>query len=362
MSSNLPFAMIPRLIPVLMIAAATAQEPATVRTIAPAPAPGARSFELPGRTEPIEQARIFSRATGTVKERPVDIGDRVQEGDILAVIDIPEIDQELETAKAAVEQAVARAEIARRTAKRSAGLAEAKAVSKEESEQREASAAELEAAVRMTRAEVRRLEELQKFAVVRAPFRATVVARRIDRGDFVRGDSATTSEWAFHLARLNQLRFAVAATPDVALRLTPEAEASVRFPELPGKAFPAKVTRSSNFFDTASGTMRVELILDNADLALPAGLTGTVAFKLPPAAGTFLLPNNTLVLREGKSTIALVEDGKVKFIDVLPGRNLGPQMELTSAALKPDSQVIVSPNAMLKEGDPVTASPLVAGR
>jgi RND family efflux transporter MFP subunit len=350
--------MIARTLPFLFLATAAAQEAATVRTVVPAPATAARSFDLPGRTEPVEQARVFSRATGVVKERPVDIGDRVKEGDTLAVIDIPEIDQELEAAKASVDQAAARAEIARSTATRATGLLNSKAVSKEEAEQQQASAAELEAAVRAAKAEVARLEELQKFAVVKAPFQATIAARRIDRGDFVRGDSAAITEWMFHLVRLNQLRFAVGATPDVALRLSAETEATVIFAELPGRSFPAKVSRSSNLFDTATGTMRVELLLENPDFTLPAGLTGTATFSLPPAPGTFLLPNNTLVLREGKSQVAVVEEGKMKLIDVLPGRNLGPQMEITSAALKPDSQVIVSPNAMLRPGDPVTASPL----
>jgi membrane fusion protein (multidrug efflux system) len=353
--------MIPRTISTLLLASSSlfAQEPVAVKVVSPIPATQARVYDLPGRTEPVEQARIFSRATGTVKERPVDIGDRVKAGDTLAVIDIPEIDRELESAKASVDQAIARANSARSTANRSAGLAEARAVSKEESEQREASAAELEAAVRVARAEVSRLEELQKFGVVRAPFDGTVAGRRIDVGDFVRGDSSTTSEWAFQMMRINQLRFAVGATPDVALRLTPETEAAVRFTELPGRTFPAKVSRSSKSFDTATGTMRVELLLENADFTLPAGLTGTVAFNLVPAQGTFLLPNNTLVLREGKSTVALSEDGKVKFIEVMPGRNLGQQLEITSAALKPESQVIVSPNAMLRAGDSVNASPLV---
>jgi membrane fusion protein (multidrug efflux system) len=246
--------MIARTLPILLIASAFAQEATTVRTVIPVPAAESRAFDLPGRTEPVEQARIFSRATGTVKERPVDIGDRVKAGDTLAVIDIPDIDRELEAAKASVDQAVARAEIARSTSNRTAGLLNSQAVSKEEAEQRQASAAELEAAVRAAKAEVGRLEELQNFAVVKAPFQATIAARRIDRGDFVRGDSATTSEWMFHIVRLNQLRFAVGATPDVALRLTPETEATVKFAELPGRPFPAKVSRSSKLFDTATGT------------------------------------------------------------------------------------------------------------
>jgi membrane fusion protein, multidrug efflux system len=335
-----------------------AQEPASVRVVSPLPATEARNYDLPGRTEPVEQARIFSRATGTVSERPVDIGDLVKTGDTLAVIDIPEIEQELESAKASVDQALARVEIARSNAARSEDLLKARAVSTEESEERRASAAELEAALRVTKAEVARLEELRKFAIVRAPFDGVIVGRRIDRGDFVRGDSATTSEWAFHLMRIDQLRFAIAATPDAALRFTTDTEATVRFSELPGKTFPGKIKRSSKSFDTASGTMRVELLLDNPDLLLPAGLTGTASFKLAPAPGTYLLPSNALILREGKSLVSLVEDGKVKPVEVLPGRNLGPQVEVTSAALKTDSQVIVSPNAMLRPGDAVIANPL----
>src|SRR5688572_686580 len=98
--------MIARTLPILLIASAFAQEATTVRPAVPVPAAESRTFDLPGRTEPVEQARIFSRATGTVKERPVDIGDRVKAGDTLAVIDIPDIDRELEAAKASVDQAV----------------------------------------------------------------------------------------------------------------------------------------------------------------------------------------------------------------------------------------------------------------
>jgi membrane fusion protein (multidrug efflux system) len=162
----------------------------------------------------------------------------------------------------------------------------------------------------------------------------------------------------FQLIRINQLRFAVGATPDVALRLKQGTEASVRFSELPGRSFPAKVSRSSMAFDTTSGTMRLELLLDNADLALPSGYTGTVSFNLAPAAGTFLLPTNTLLSKEGKTSVATVKDGKLVFVDVMPGRNLGPKIEVTSASLTTDSKVVVSPNALLKPGDPVNATDL----
>jgi RND family efflux transporter MFP subunit len=353
--------MITRVLPVFAVAfttAAPAREPAVVRTVTPTPAAASHSYELPGRTEPFEQARVFSRATGVVKERPVDIGDHVNEGDTLAVIDIPEIVQQLAAAKAARDQAGARADAARLAAARVEKLLAQNAISAEDGEQRLSLAAIAEAAVRSAEAEVKRLETIREFSIVRAPFPATVAARRIDRGDFVRGDSAASSDWAFHLVRLDKLRFAVGATPDIALRLAQGAKAKVTFPELPGQEFPAAVSRSSDVFDLASGTMRVELLLENPDFALPAGLTGRATFVLPPPPGTWLLPNNALVLRDGKALVATVADGAFKFVDILPGRNLGPVMEVTSAALAADTQVIVSPNAMLRPGDAVKAQPL----
>jgi membrane fusion protein, multidrug efflux system len=343
-------------------AAASAGEPAPVRTVLPVPATGARTYELPGRTEPIEQARVFSRATGVVKERPVDIGDRVRAGDTLAVIDIPEIIQQLEATKASRDQAAARADAARLAAGRADRLLGQNAISAEDGEQRLSLAAIADAAVRTAEAEVKRLETIKEFAVVRAPFPATIAARRIDRGDFVRGDSAAAADWAFHLVRLDRLRFAVAATPDVAMRLARGTPASVTFSELPGRDYPASVDRASALFDPASGTMRVELLLENPDYALPAGLTGRAVFRLPPPPGTWLLPANTLVVREGRSFVATAADGKLDFAEVLPGRNLGPSVEVTSAALAADTPVILSPNAMLRPGDPVAPGPMQASK
>ena len=226
----------------------------------------------------------------------------------------------------------------------------------EESEQRVSSADEAEAALRLARADLAKAEEMQKFSTVAAPFDGTISARNFDRGDRMRGDSSTSEGWLYRLSRLVTLRFVISATPDLALRLNEQSEASVRFNELPGQVFTAKLSGYSRVFDIASGTMRVEFLIDNKDLLLPAGLTGIAGFKLPPAKGTYLLPNNTLVLRQGKSLVALVKDGKVNYQEVLTGKNFGPSLEIISAALTPDSAVIVNPNAMLKEGEAVDAT------
>jgi membrane fusion protein, multidrug efflux system len=313
-----------------------------------------RVFEVPGHTEPAEEAKIFCRATGTVRERKVDIGDQVKTGDILAIIDAPEIDKQVEAAEAAVDVAAAQARIARSNSKRSATLLKSRAVSSEEAEQLTSTAEQAEAALRLTKAELGRLIAVQGFASIRAPFDATVVARKIDHGVQVRGDSATAEAWLFHLVRINLLRVVIEAAPNLALRLANGHAATVRFDELPGKSFPVNVSRSSQQIDRASGTMRVELLLKNDDRTLPAGLTGMVSFTLEPIAETYLLPTNALLNCSGKSLVALADQGKVKFIEVSQGRNLGENVEVTSAALAGTS-VIVSPNAMLREGDAVEA-------
>ncbi|OAM88738.1 efflux RND transporter periplasmic adaptor subunit [Termitidicoccus mucosus] len=330
----------------------------TVRTVAPSTATASRVYQIPGRTEPYEAVSVYTRATGIVRERKFDIGDMVRAGDVLATVDAPEIDRAVESARAAVDQAIAREKNARVLAGRSTNLLGARAISLEESEQRTTTATETEAAVRAARAELARLEELQKFATVRAPFDAVVSARNFDRGDHVRGDAAATDGWLYRVARIDRLRFAINASPDIALRLAVGAEATVRFNEMPGRVFTAQVARFSRVFDTASGTMRVELLLENPDFILPAGLTGTAAFELAPSPGTFVVPTNTLVVDRGRTTIAVVNGGRVAFSEVRPGRNLGPSIEVTSGALAADTAVIVNPNAMLRAGDPVDVLPM----
>jgi len=333
-----------------------AQEPATVHTVLPAPATVASGYELPGRTEPLASATLFTRATGIVHERKFDIGDPVKAGDVLAVIDAPELDRAVDAARATVDLATTRAKTASQMAARSARLLSSRALSQDESEQRLSSADESQAALEVAKAELARLEELQKFTTVRAPFAGTISARNFDRGDRMRGDAATSEGWLYRLVRLDTLRFVISATPDLALRLSNESEAAVRFTELPGRVFTAKLSRSSTVFDTSSGTMRAEFLIDNKDLLLPAGLTGLAAFNLPPPAGTVILPTSTLVLRQGRSMVATVNDGKVSYVDVQAGKNSGMTMEVTSAALTPATPVIVNPNALLRLGDPVVVA------
>lgn len=330
-----------------------APAPATVRVAMPQPLTAAEAHEVPGRTEPIESARVFTRATGIVRERRFDIGDRVEAGAVLAVIDVPDLDLAVLAATAQVEAAKVRADHARSEADRTGPLVETKAMSREEADRRVAEAAAAAAALRVAEAEAGRLRELQGFATVKAPFAGIVAARNFDRGDRVRGDAAGAEGWLYELVRLDELRFVLPAAPELALRLDHVPLPVVRFREFPGRTFAAKAVRQSRVFDAAAGTMRVELLLANSDQLLPAGLSGEATFILPPLPGGFLVPNNALQLRAGQPTLAVVRDGRIALLSVTTGRTHGLAVEVAHAELSPATPVVINPNALLRAGDPV---------
>ena len=335
---------------------ALAQQPTKVRVVKPEPSLQARSYSVPGRVEPYEFTTIFTRATGIVKERRFDIGDAVKAGDVLAIIDVPEIDRDIDSARAAIDQARARYANAKSLADRANALLGSRAISQEEADQRNASAAELDAAVRVAEAELARLLEELNFATVRAPFDGIISGRNFNRGDRVRGDSATSEGWLYRLINIQQLRFVVAAPPDLAMHLKPDTTATVTFAELPGRSITAQIYRQSEVFDQSSGTMRLELLLPNPTLSIPAGLTGTATFSLAPQPGRFVVPANALVVSRGVGSIKIVKDGKVQTLAVTVGRNLGNNIEITSDALSPDLQVIINPNALLRDNEQVAVA------
>ncbi len=342
--------------------ASRAQDVPAVRTVLPKLSTQAARYEVPGRTEPVESATIYTRATGIVSERKFDIGGEVKAGEVMAIISAPEIDRAVDAARANVEQARARANNALSLSNRSSRLRQSDVVSEEESDQRRTTAVESAAGVRVAEAELARLEEEQRFSIVRAPFDGIISARNFDRGDLAKGDAASEKGWLYRLEKLDTLRFVISATPDLALRLPKDAEVVVRFGEFPGRSFPARVARASRVFELASGTMRVELLLENKDLVLPSGLTGTAAFELKPADGTYVLPANALISRGGKTLVAAVEDHKVRFLEVAPGKNFGREVEVMSGQLKDETAVILNPNAMLREGETVAPAPLAAAK
>lgn len=331
--------------------------PPTVRVTAPKPVTAATRYTVPGRTEPFAQVRVFTRATGTVRERRFDIGARVAAGEVLAIVDAPDVDRAVAAAAATVEQAEAQAKVAEVVARRAAALAEQQVGSAEDAEVRAAEAAAAAAAVRRARAEHARLLEVQGFAVVRAPFAGIVAARNVERGDRVRGDASGAEDWLYELVAVEQLRFVTAAAPELALRVDATPQATVTFREYPGRDFPVVRALRSGVFAAAEGSMRIELLLDNPGMEMSPGMTGSATFVLPVAGSAFLVPSNALQLREGRSSVAIVEAGRIRRLEVVVGRTRGNEVEVAHAGLQPGSQVILNPNALLADGAEVRAIP-----
>lgn len=326
-----------------------------LQLVKPELAPPAEPLRLPARTAPAEQAFIYSRATGTLAERRVDLGDVVKAGDVLAVIAAPEIQRAAERAEAAVAQAAARTELARANLRRTRALNEKAVLSGAEADVGEANAKTAEADLLAAQADATRLRELVAFQQIRAPFDGVIANRQFDRGDFIPGDSAANGRWLFHLMRVSELKALLDVPPATALALRAGQTATVEFTEMPGKKFAATVARAAGLIDGASGTMRIELTLPNPGRAIPAGLNG-VAFITPDtAARRLLVPVNALVTRAGRQNVALVREGKVAFVPVQTGRNLGTRVEVLGG-LTVESAVILNPNALLQEGQVVPGS------
>lgn len=328
-----------------------------VRTTKPEAADAVARITAVGRTFPSQEAVIYARATGTVSERKVDIGDRVKKGDVLLVISAPEIAHQLDGVRAKMKQMEAKLELASVLEARGEELAGNNAFSKEQLDERRSGAKIAGADLLSARAELKQLEEIDGFLTVRAPFDGTITGRRIDVGDRIKGDSSSSEDWLYQMARLDELKMVLGAPPASALFIHQGEPAEITFADLPGRSFRGKVARSSGVIDSGSGTMRIELVLPNPDLVLPAGLSGVANISSASQTSVATVPSNAILMPDGVPSLALVEENKVRFLSIKLGRTLGAKTEVLSG-LKMESEVILSPNALLREGDVVERADL----
>lgn len=325
----------------------------SVRIVRPEPAKGTTTLSLAGRTAPAEQALILSRASGFVAERRVDIGDRVKAGQVLVVIEAPEVEQELQRARASIDQMKARLELARATLERGESLVGKGHVSVQTLDERRATKMAADADLAAALAEVKRLEEVRSFQTVRAPFDGTVVARQVERGDRVSADSGQQGNFLLRIAHLDELRIEIDVPQSYALSVEKGASAKVSFAELPGQMLTARVGRISQEIDPASNTMRAELLMPNPGSRIPSGLNGQVMIELAAAGGAVTVPTNTLLTRGGEQMVAAADDSdRVVLKRVSVAKDLGERVVISTGLTEHD-RVIVSPNALLQVGDRV---------
>jgi membrane fusion protein (multidrug efflux system) len=317
----------------------------TVQVITPAPGKATAALSLPAEVRPYEEATIYARANGFVKHWYVDIGAPVKAGELLAVIDTPELDQQLDQARAQLEQAQAAQSLADLTAKRWADLVKTASVSDQENAEKQADLKLKVAMVDAAKADVERLQDLQSFSRGTAPFAGTLTARNIDVGDLI-----STGKELFRLADTSKLRVFVrvpqTATPGIAVGLG--AEMTVQ--EMPARKFMAKVVRTAGAIDASSRTLLVELEVDNSKNELYAGTYAQVQFLDLKAEATIALPANTLLFRgQGLQVGVVGSDNHVLLHDITIGRDFGKTVEVLSGITTNDN-VIVNPSDSLVSG------------
>lgn len=329
----------------------------TVTVLKAAAAKAPPPLALSGELKALVEASIYARASGYVRRWLVDLGAHVEEGQLLAELDTPEIDRQLSQARAELTQIQAARDLSATTAKRWQDMLAGKTVSKQEADEKAADLQTKKAAVEGAVANVERLQELAGFGRVVAPFAGTITARKIDVGQLV---NAGDGQELFHLAQTEKLRLFVRVPQTFSRAIKPGEIAELSLPELPNRNFQAKVVRTAGAIDAASRTLLTELEVDNAKGEILTGSFAQVRFPDAKAEAPMTLPPNALLFRPDGPQVAIVHDNRAHMQAVTLGRDFGSAVEILNG-VKPDDEVILNPADSLNEGAEVRVAPAPAG-
>jgi len=307
---------------------------------------------LPGNTQAFSDTPIFARTSGYLKRWYFDIGAHVKRGDLLAEIETPEIDKQLQQSRAELETAQANHHLAETTAARWQFLLQSDSVSRQETDEKIADLSARKATVDSNASNVHRLEDLQSFQKVYAPFDGVLTARNTDVGALIDAGANSAGKELFHLAAIDSLRVFV-AIPEVYSRAArPGGTASLTLDEFPGLSFHGTLARTSNSIDQVSHTLLTEVDVPNREGQLLPGSYVFVHFKLPQTVRSVVVPSNTLLFRSEGLRVALVRDGRVYLAPVKIGRDYGSTVEVISG-LRASDAVVLDPADSLVSGAPV---------
>jgi len=322
---------------------------ATVNVVYPKTGAPTDDIVLPGNTQAFTDAPIFARTNGYVKSWHADIGTRVKKGQLLAEIETPEVDQQLQQARADLKTAQANLRQAEITADRWEALWKTDSVSKQETDVAVSAFHAMKATVDSNMSNVRRLEELQGFQKMYAPFDGVITARNTDIGALINAGASTPGQALFHLAAIHILRVFVAVPQRYAHAVRPGATASLTLDEFPDHTFSGTIARTSNAIDPASRTLLVEVEVENRNGSLLPGAYVRVHLTLPQAVNAVTVPANTLLFRSEGLRVGVVRNGRAELVPVTIGRDYGSSVEVMSG-LQPTDPVIVNPSDSLISG------------
>jgi len=320
---------------------------ATVLVVSPAPNENTAGLLVPAEIKPWIESPIYSRANGYLKILKVDIGSQVEAGQLLAELETPELDQEVEQARHQLVQSQASLTLANVMAERSAKLLATNLISIEEDQQSQADLAIKTANAQSDSANLRRVEDLKSFARITAPFAGIITARNTDVGDLIRSSDATE---LFRLSQTDRMRVYAQVPQSIAKDVEPGQPADLLISQMPGRIFKTKIVRTAGRLSEDSRTLLVEMELDSTQGKILAGSFAQARFISANRTALLALPSSALLFRADGPQVAVVQtDNKVEMRNVKLGRDFGKTVEILSGVDRTD-RVIVSPSDALVSG------------
>jgi RND family efflux transporter MFP subunit len=324
-----------------------------VSVISPKQTAPTEEIILPGNVQPFITSPVYARTNGYLKKWYFDIGAHVQKGQLLAVIETPEVDQQLQQARSNLSTAQANLELATITKSRYQGLLKTNAVSQQDADNAVGTYNANKAIVEADQAAVQQYAALVSFEKVYAPFDGVITARNTDIGDLINsGSSASAKTDLFHIAQPGTLRVYVNVPEEYSRGINEGMTADLALAEFPGRTFQGKLVRTADAINMATRTLLIEIDVANPTGTLLTGSYAEVHIKVAAHPSTFIIPVNTLIFRSEGLRVGLVKDGKVTLIPVAPGHDFGNQIEIVSG-LKQNDQVIINPPDSVVTGQQV---------
>jgi RND family efflux transporter MFP subunit len=326
----------------------------SVSVVLPKRAAPVEELILPGNVQPFISSPIYARTDGYLKKWYFDIGAHVKTGQLLAVINAPEVDQQLAQAKSTLATAQANLDLAQITKERYIRLFAKHAVPQQDRDNAIGAYNADKATVDADQASVQRYATLVSFERIYAPFDGVITARNTDIGDLINsGSSAAPKTDLFHIAQADILRVYVNVPEEYSQGVKPgRTETEIVLAEFPGRRFPGKLVRTADAINASTRTLLVEIDVFNPTSTLFSGSYAEVHLKVPSQNPTYVIPSNTLLFRTQNLQVGVVEDGKAVLKNVTPGHDFGNEIEIV-AGLSDSDQVIVNPSDSLVNGQAV---------
>jgi len=325
----------------------------TVVVVQPSAQPTQEELTLPAQLQAYVESSIYSRTNGYLLHWYKDIGSRVKKGELLAEIDTPEVDQELSQARATRQQIAAQTELAKTSAQRWTDLRNAGTISQQDADQQINLYAQAQANLAAAEANVRRLEQLESFKRIYAPFSGVITRRNVDVGALITAGSAGQTKELFDLAQFDPLRVYVNVPQSDAALVRRGMHAYVEVREAPGQKFSGVVVRTADAIDPATRTMLTEVDVPNHDGRLMPGAYAQLHFAVPIHTTRLSVPVNALLFRpEGPSVAVVGADQKVRLKTLVLGRDFGNTVEVLSG-LTGGEKIVVNPADSLEDGQQV---------